>query len=178
MRIVSGENRGTRIRYPAAGLRPTRQIVKQAILNQLRPVIAGARVCDLFCGAGGLGLEAISSGAESVVFVEQDRRTVRFLRENTLPYRERTRIMVGDAIKCIARLAGSMFDVVLADPPYEQGLDQATLEAISAHDLLRLEGLVVLEHSRRDEPKAPSGLTLLKSRRFGDTVISVFRREE
>ena len=177
MRIVSGEERGRRIRYPATGLRPTRQVVKQAIMNQLRPLLKGARVCDLFCGAGGLGLEAISNGAASVVFVEQDRRTLGCLRDNVRPLGAKARIVAGDALKIIVRLAGSEFDIVLADPPYEKGLDQALLDAAAEHDLLRREGILVLEHSRRDRPQPPAGFTLLKSRRFGDTVVSTYKRE-
>ena len=178
MRIAGGENKGRRIRYPASGLRPTRQVVKQAVFNLLRPVIQGARVCDLFCGAGALGIEALSAGAESVVFVEQDRRTLRFLRENTESCRDRTRIVAGEVLRSIPQLAGAEFDIILADPPYEKRLDQATLDAGIRDNLLRTDGLMVLEHSRRDSPAEIPGLALVKSRRFGDTVVSVFRREE
>lgn len=182
MRVAGGVNRGQRLRYPRTGLRPTRSIVKQAIINMLRPRLNGARVLDLFCGAGALGIEALSAGAASAVFVEQDRRTVALLKEN-LPNAECSRVIRGDVAKVLNAShepqvkSGKLgqFDVILADPPYEQGLDTETLALIARHGLLRSDGIVVLEHSRRDRPEVPEGLVLVKTHRYGDTVVSIFR---
>jgi 16S rRNA (guanine966-N2)-methyltransferase len=178
MRVTGGTNKGQRLSYPRDGLRPTRQDVKQAIFNILRPRIGQAHVLDLFCGAGALGIEALSAGADSVIFVEQDRRVLRYLRENVRPFGPRTRIVAGDVLKVIPRLAGAGFDIILADPPYEQGLDQAVLDAVADSDLLRPNGLLVLEHGCRDKPVAPATLNLLKTRIFGDTLLSVYERIE
>jgi 16S rRNA (guanine(966)-N(2))-methyltransferase RsmD len=176
MRITGGTNKGQRLSYPRAGLRPTRQDVKQAIFNMLRPRLSKTRVLDLFCGAGALGIEALSAGAESVVFVEQDRRILRYLRDNVRPFGPRASVIAGDVLKAIPRFSGAGFDIILADPPYEQGLDQAVLDVVANNDLLRLDGLLVLEHGCRDKPVTPPVLKLLKTRTFGDTVLSVYRR--
>jgi 16S rRNA (guanine(966)-N(2))-methyltransferase RsmD len=176
MQVSGGANKGTRLVYPARGLRPTKDLVKKAILNSLRASIPGSRIADLYCGAGALGIEALSAGAASVVFVEQDRRIVRFLKANLKPWPGRARIIAGDVLRVIPRLSGSDFDIVIADPPYERGLDRATLDAIARFNLLVAGGLVVLEHSRRDNAVAPIELRLMRNYRFGDTVVSVFQR--
>jgi 16S rRNA (guanine(966)-N(2))-methyltransferase RsmD len=183
MRVAGGVNRGQRLRYPRTGLRPTRSIVKQAIINMLRPVLPGARVLDLFCGAGALGIEALSAGAESAVFIEQDRRTVALLKENLrtancgLRTADCCRVIPGDVGKVLVRLRNEQFDIILADPPYEQGLDTETLAVIARHGLLKSDGVIVLEHSRRDRPQVPEGLVLVRAHRYGDTVVSTVRTE-
>jgi len=175
MRIAGGTNRGQRLRYPIGGLRPTRNMVKQAILNILRPHLGQARILDLFSGSGALGIEALSAGAESALFVEQNRRTVALLRQNLKPYHETATVMTGDVRRTIALLSGRQFDIILADPPYEEGLDTQTLALISQYDLLAPTGIVVLEHSRRDQPCIPYRLALVKAYRYGDTTVSTFR---
>jgi 16S rRNA (guanine966-N2)-methyltransferase len=184
MRVAGGVNRGQRLRYPRAGLRPTRNIVKQAIINMLRPCLPGARVLDLFCGAGALGIEALSAGAVSAVFVEQDRRTVALLRENLrtancgVRSADCSRIIPGDAGRVLTRLLNEQFDIILADPPYEQGLDTEILALVARHGLLKSDGVIVLEHSRRDRPQVPEGLVLVKAHRYGDTIVSTIRNAE
>jgi 16S rRNA (guanine966-N2)-methyltransferase len=183
MRVAGGVNRGQRLRYPRTGLRPTRSIVKQAIINMLRPDLSGARVLDLFCGAGALGIEALSAGAVSAVFVEQDRRTVALLKENLRPYRNCSRVIRGDVARVLnashkPRATSDklgQFDIILADPPYEEGLDTETLALIARQGLLTSDGVIVLEHSRRGRPRIPEGLVLVKARRYGDTVVSIIK---
>jgi 16S rRNA (guanine966-N2)-methyltransferase len=178
MRVAGGVNRGLRLRYPRAGLRPTRNIVKQAIFNMLRPSLPGARVLDLFCGGGALGIEALSAGAASALFVEQGRRTIALLKENLRTYAGRAKVIPGDVRKVIPRLAGEKFDVILADPPYGKGLDQEVLALVSRYCLLARDGTMVLEHSRRDQPALPAGYRLVRTHRYGDTVVSIIRNAE
>ena len=178
MRVGGGRNKGQRLRYPSRGLRPTKDIVKQAIINILRPWLPGAQVLDLFAGAGALGLEALSAGADTGLFVEKNRRTARLLRENGQPFGTRVEVVPGDALKIIAKLAGREFDVIIADPPYDCGFDSAVLEAVARHGLLARAGVLVLEHGRRDNPVIPAGLELTKQHGFGDTVVSVLRKVE
>lgn len=177
MRIVGGAKKGTRLAYPSKGIRPTSKVVKQAVFNILRPKLAGAKVCDLYCGAGSLGIEALSGGASSVVFVERDQRTFMLLKENLAPWVGYVRTIAGDVLKVLPKLKAERFDVILADPPYEQGLDSRTLAAIARFNMLNPGGLIVLEDSRRDKPTVPAGLELVKSHDFGDTVVSVIRKK-
>jgi len=178
VRVGSGIERGMRLRYPGRPgtrpLRPTRNKVKQAIVNALRARIPGARVCELFAGTGALGIELLSAGAGSVVFVEQDRRTVRCLRENLARFGDRAQVVAGDVRRVISRLVGP-FDIVLADPPYGLGLNALTEELVAEHGLLAADGILVVEHGRRDEAEIPPGLSLVRCYRYGDTLVSVFR---
>jgi 16S rRNA (guanine(966)-N(2))-methyltransferase RsmD len=188
MRVGGGREKGKVLRYPRKGLRPTKNVVRQAILNILRPRLPGARVCDLFCGAGALGIEALSAGAEAGVFIEQDFQTVRYLKANlrgmgtppvfgakTGSVPSRFKVITGNVLNVLPRLTGTRFDVIMADPPYEQGLDQATLDGIAGYGLLADDGILILEHSRRDQATIPAGLELVNQHKFGDTRVSVFR---
>ena len=139
----------------------------------LRPRLDGAQVADLFCGSGALGIEALSAGAASAVFVEQNRRTVSLLKENLLPFAPRTRVIAGDVARVLSRLAGEQFDIVLADPPYQHGQDTLTLKLIAQYALLKPGGVIVLEHSRRDQPVIPVGFELTKAHKYGDTMVSI-----
>jgi 16S rRNA (guanine966-N2)-methyltransferase len=149
--------------------------VKQAIVNVLRSRIPGAMVCELFAGTGALGIELLSAGAAGAVFVEQDRRTVRVLKENLKPFPDRAQVFAGDVRRVIPRL-GRTFDIVLADPPYGLGLDALAAELVARHSLLAEDGVLVIEQGRRDTCEIPVGLRLAKSYLHGDTRVLVLER--
>ena len=126
MRISAGEHRGRRLQSPKGSkTRPTSDLLRQALFNVLGPRIQGASVLDLFAGTGALGLEALSRGAATASFVENDRRAVESLRANlaTLKLTARSRVLVGDVFSKLGRLqqAGERFDCVFLDPPYGTG---------------------------------------------------------
>ncbi|MEO0107788.1 MAG: 16S rRNA (guanine(966)-N(2))-methyltransferase RsmD [candidate division WOR-3 bacterium] len=182
MQIATGFAKGRKLIYPTLQhkhhdrIRPTKAIVRQAIFNTLRPYIEGARVADLFAGAGSLGLEALSAGARHVVFVECDPAVLRYLRANCQPFGDRISLVQGRIPGILKRLSGMRFDIVLADPPYRQGLGPRTLEAVVDLDLLAPGGLFVLEHSKQDRVTSCDGLSLLRQKVHGDTVITVYQR--
>lgn len=123
MRIISGEYRRRKLAGPPEGAqtRPYPDLVKEAVFNLLRGHFEGARVCDVFCGAGTMGLEAVSRGAEHVVLIERDKRVVSVLRRNieTLGCAERVEVVQGDALGpgALARCPDPC-DVLFVDPPY------------------------------------------------------------
>lgn len=125
--ITSGRLKGRRLTVPSGlSTRPTRSLVRQALFNMLGPGVQGAVVLDLYSGSGALGLEALSRGAERVVFVERDRRALAALRENLKDCAvspPEGRILVADALTAEALPFGP-FDLILADPPFAalQGL--------------------------------------------------------
>ncbi|MCL6615468.1 MAG: 16S rRNA (guanine(966)-N(2))-methyltransferase RsmD, partial [Firmicutes bacterium] len=166
MRIVAGRFRGRRLRGPShPGLRPTAERVREAIFNILGPRVQGAVVLDLFAGAGGLGLEALSRGAKRVVFVERDRRALALLRRNLAELGlggEEFEVIPGDVLVVLAGLAagGRSFDLILADPPYGAGLSGRTLVLLAEGGLLDREGLLVLEHRSSEIVTPPQGLVL------------------
>jgi len=139
--------------------RPTGAKVREAMFAVLGTRVHGARVLDLFAGSGALGLEAMSRGAASVVFVDNDASAAFAIRRNALRLiddEDRWRILPMHAARALRTLRGS-FDVVLIDPPYDRGASEE-LSALMQRGLLASDGIVVVEHRSTDEPTLPSSM--------------------
>ena len=175
MRIIAGERKGHTIFAPKGrDTRPTSDRVRENVFNIVAPWVEGARVLDLYAGSGAMGLEALSRGAASVVFVESDADAARTIDRNL----DKLRLTGATVVRMNASTglaqeaaAGRKYDLVLVDPPYAM-TDYDTL----AHYLARVladDGLLVLESSARTEPEL-SGLAVRTSRKYGSTRITVF----
>jgi len=175
MRVSTGRYKGRELEYPRAGLRPTKAMTRQAMFNIIRSGVQGARVCDLYAGGGSLGIEALSQGAASVVFVEQQAAIFRFLQRNVsgLP---NVAVVRGDVLRVLKKLAHSGFDLVLADPPYSRGLVQETIDRAAKFDVLAPGAWFVAEHHRQEQPVAPEGWEIARQGTYGDTLVTVLRR--
>lgn len=136
VRIIGGRWRGTRLPVADAdGLRPTSDRVRETLFNWLQPVLAGARVLDLFAGSGALGLEAVSRGAREAVLVERDARLAAMLRDSVarLDAVGQVEVAQADALSWLRGPASAQrFDVVFVDPPFAAALWPAVLEALPA----------------------------------------------
>lgn len=170
VRVVAGELRGRRIVAPPGNdTRPTSDKVRQAVFNALESagLVDGAAVVDLFAGSGAMGIEALSRGASSCVFVERDRAALASLRSNieALHLADRSRVVVGDAATQSVHLRGA--DLVLADPPYRFDGWEALLRSIDAPD-------VIVESDREILPC--EGWETVRVRRYGRTVITWLQR--
>jgi 16S rRNA (guanine966-N2)-methyltransferase len=169
VRIVAGDWRGRRIKAPAGDrVRPTADRIREAWMSIVQPRLPGAAVLDLFAGSGALGLEALSRGAASAVFVEIAPASLRALGDNieTLGAEKVATVRRADALRFAASLPPHAFDVAFADPPYGRG-DAARLATLwQAVPFARLIGI---EH-RSGEPMPPGG----DSRRYGDTVLTFY----
>jgi len=185
MRIVAGTFRGRPLVAPKGhSVRPTADRTRQAIFNILEhaawsPGLEGARVIDLFAGAGGLGLEAMSRGAAFCRFVEFDQAAVEAIRANAVSLGLISQVSIDrrDAARLSARPAGSQppFDVALLDPPYGKGLGEAALAALSKGDWLAPAAIVVLERGSRDPAQTPEGYEVLDERLWGAARVSFLR---
>ena len=181
MRIIAGTARGRRL-LPAksAAIRPTADRVRESIFNVLGQNLDGEDVLDLFAGTGALALEALSRGARSAVLVDSDRGAIRLCKGNAeaLGFGDRTRIIaapVARALKLLQR-EGAGFDLIFADPPYAARAVLQTLGAIEAASLCRPGGRVCIEHDKRETaPESGGLLSRIDQRRFGDTVVSIYR---
>ena len=134
--------------------------------------VEGARVLDLFAGSGALGLEAMSRGAGSVVFVDNDANAVMTIRRNAVrivPDGQRWRIMPMPAMRALRTLRGT-FDLVLVDPPYDRGATDE-LRLMMQRGLLNPEGIVVIEHPSTTDPQLPVSLHIVKRAKYGDTAL-------
>jgi 16S rRNA (guanine966-N2)-methyltransferase len=174
MRVTGGRLGGRRLVAPPSGVRPTADRVREALFARLRD-LDGAHVLDLYAGTGALGIEALSRGAERAIFVERSNASLSALRRNLLALEldDCTRVMRGDVRSALRRLAGERirFDLVLADPPYDDRTVAAPLELLVSGRLLAPDATVVVERSRRHPLPEVAGLVSLGSRRYGDTEV-------
>ncbi len=182
MRILAGTLKGRALVTPrGATTRPTADQVRLALMDALAPRLAGARVLDLFAGAGGVGLEALSRGAAHATFVERDGRALAALATNVraLGVAGRARLLRAGLPGALARLAAEgapPFDVVFLDPPYDDDLVPATLAALAAGALVAPGAVVVAQHFTKRAPAAAYGaLVAFRTRRFGETTLTFFR---
>ena len=155
-------------------MRPTADRVRESLFARLGE-LTDAGVLDLYAGSGALGIEALSRGAEAVVFVERASACLEVLRRNLadLDLVGRSRVVKGDALRGVRRLGaqGARFDLVLADPPYDAPADDL-LEALVGAGIL-LPGATLVIERRRGHAVAPvDGLALLEHRAYGDTVLT------
>jgi len=199
VRIIGGSARGVPLKGPpTAQTRPTSDKVRGAIFNMLAPHIVDARVLDLFAGTGALGIEALSRGATSCLFVEQSRAVCRVIDANLAAARLSTLAEVwccgvstaldrlgAAAVKLAAGEGGvnstfmPPYDVILLDPPYASADTVSALNRISSLNLLAGGGMVVLEHGKRSVPSDHFGdLILVRTRLYGDTAVSLFQHAE
>jgi 16S rRNA (guanine966-N2)-methyltransferase len=183
-RVIAGSAKGARLRTPGPGTRPLADRVKQTLFAILEPDVPGARFLDLFAGSGAAGIEALSRGAASATFVDRDAGAVSAIRANL----EATRlgahadVVRADAGRWLAGAAtGPGFDLVVVDPPYaETTALEAILTALGDPDAPLSPGArVVAKHFWRDRPPDRMGmLAIERDRRFGETALTFYRREE
>ena len=194
MRVIAGSFKGRRLSSPSwDGLRPTSDKLRETIFNILAPRIAGARVLDGYAGTGALGIEALSRGAASVTFIDDDRRAQVLIEENLARCGIAEgyaiiRASVGRALETLRERRASHlleasdtfdpFDVILFDPPYEATGDAVmTLEKVlaAAGDVIARNGVLVLEHARKRQPPETAG-RLARTREViaGDSALAFY----
>lgn len=181
MRIIAGQWRGRKLASVGKGdlgahLRPTPDRVRESLFSMLQggrfgEVIEGARVLDLFAGTGALGLEALSRGAESAVFIENGKVALGLLRDNITTLKAQAEILRNDA----RRLGKSQtqFSLVFLDPPYGKAMGAQALLAAVNGGWIAPNALVVWEENAEQIP--PPGFSELETKRYGDTWINVLR---
>ena len=185
MRVIAGSARGRKLKsVDDLGVRPTTDRLKESLFSTLGPGIRGKRVLDLYAGSGGLGIEALSRGAEHATFVESDQSAAAMIEANlgTTGLADRAQVIRHKA----ERFAGGSsfgsrkpFDVVLADPPYETGIPAAVLQGLAANGLLADDAMVVLEvSSRLENLEPPVGYRLLDARKYGDSRLLYLKQIE
>lgn len=184
MRIIAGIARGSRLHGPRdKSIRPTTDRVKEALLSSLEP-LGEQIVVDLFAGSGALGLEALSRGAQSVYFVDQDRHARRLISRNlaaiTPAFAEPpdAHIIACDAVRTPQFLAGVQADIVIADAPYFAEPNRCPLAAMLADAEFANwlgDGLLVLERSTHNPLLIPDSWRRLREKRFGDTRLIYLR---
>jgi 16S rRNA (guanine966-N2)-methyltransferase len=170
VRIIAGEYRGRRIAAPkGTETRPTSDFVRESAFNLIGPV-DGATVLDLYAGSGALGLEALSRGAESCVFVDSSREACRAIGANLEQLGLKATVLCQDAERALASDRGP-YDLILADPPYSfTAYDRLARPVVR---VLAADGLAVLQTPASAQPEL-EGLTVRTSRRYGSARLTLF----
>lgn len=181
MRVIAGSAGGMKLDVPKRGVRPTMDRVKAAIFSSLGDAIIGARVLDLFAGSGALGIEALSRGATSVLFVDEDRQSTAVTEKNLIKTKLQARVRQQDVFEFLKRFsAAEKFEIIFADPPYEQTKsgERYTQKLLSNHALVQLlerNGVLVLE-KRPGEDVPETGLwKIIRAKRYGATEVLFLR---
>ena len=182
MRVITGTARGRKLEAPKGrSTRPTTDRVKESIFNIIQFDIEGRRVLDLFAGSGQMGIECLSRGAESCVFVESDPSAQKVVERNIAAtgFEGSSRLIRGDAFGALSGLRGQKFGLILLDPPYGGELLNQALRQIAEIDILQTGGIIVCESAREDliQP-LEEPYRVKKQYRYGAIAITTFTREE
>ncbi len=163
------------------GIRPTQNIVSKALFDILGD-IEGLSFLELFAGSGGVGFEAVSRGVAELTLVEYNPDCLRAVRKNIESLALKSCSLYPlEAERAIKAFYNDKrrFDIIFLDPPYYQGLAKKTLKMLGAYDILAPNGFMVVQHFKRDELPEESGkLKLIKEARYGDTLLSFYKRKE
>jgi 16S rRNA (guanine(966)-N(2))-methyltransferase RsmD len=185
MRVIAGIAKGRTLKpVPGKGTRPISDRVKESVFNILRWQVPDSRFLDLFAGTGGVGIEALSRGAEHCVFVEKELKAVRVLRENlrTTFLIGQARILQEDVFRFLLLANQSVepddcFDIIYVAPPQYQDLWAQTLVALDGHPLLAPEGIVVAQLFPKEYRALPlQDLVLTDQRKYGSTMLCFYER--
>ena len=184
MRIIAGTFRSRQLKsLKGLTLRPTSDMLRETLFNVLGPRVEGSRFLDLFAGTGAIGIEAVSRGADFVVFVEKHAKTVHLIRENlaSLEIAEGIRVIPADALTSLITLEKESvppFDFIFLDPPYtNQSEYKETLRVIDQSKLVQDSTLIIAEHHKSFE--LPASLTRFERARIlrqGDAALTFYRR--
>ena len=180
MRVITGTARGRRLKeLEGMETRPTTDRVKEGLFSAIQFEIEGRKVLDLFAGTGQLGIECLSRGAASAVFVDRRADAVKLIRENLklTELSDRARVVAGDSMEFLKSLK-ERFDIVLLDPPYAAGLLEPAIAHLTAFDILNPHGIIVAEHPAERSLQPPAApYRVRRAYRYGKIAVTVICRD-
>jgi 16S rRNA (guanine966-N2)-methyltransferase len=177
MRVIAGSAGGIRLAVPKRGVRPTMDRVKAAIFSSLGEAIIGARVLDLFAGSGALGIEALSRGADSAIFVEDDRQSAEMIEQNLAKTGLKGRVRYQDVFDFLRRASDAeKFQIIFADPPYEKSLHgesctEQLLRNEALAELLEPGGIFILEKRPTETLSEMKFWHVIRKKIYGATEV-------
>ncbi len=178
MRVIAGKYRSRLLaEFEGKDIRPTSDRVKESLFGILTPRLYKSRVLDLFCGSGNLGIEALSRGAESVVFNDASKASLEVLKKNLKSLKiEGQKILNCDYMTALGMAEGK-FDIIFLDPPYKEEFAPSALKKIAERELLSDDGVIVYERDSEIQTQV-AGLKKTDVRKYGKTVLTFFQKEE
>ncbi|MFC1809044.1 16S rRNA (guanine(966)-N(2))-methyltransferase RsmD [Candidatus Omnitrophota bacterium] len=184
MRVISGKYKRLRLEYPKTkDVRPTMDRVKESMFSMIGPEIAGAKVLSIYSGSGSLGYEALSRGAQHVIFVDQHLESIKAIKVNKEHLKiddSEVQIIRANALSYIEILKrkNQYFDYIFIDPPYYKDLIKKTLMKLEAFDILAPVSYLVFEHSKDEPIPASNVYNIIKSKQFGATLVTICEKRE
>ena len=177
MRIIAGTRRGHKLyEFDGMDIRPTTDRVKESMFNLIQDFVLGSRVLDLFSGSGALSFEALSRGAEYAVCVDKDINSIAVIEKNNASLGfSNVKILNCDAMRYLAETKDK-FSLIFLDPPYNKGFIAPIIEEIVKRDVLKPDGIIVLESDFSDEHGDFAELTKLKQKKYGRSYVTVYKR--
>ena len=179
MRVISGVRRGAKlITREDDGVRPTTDRVKESMFNLLDIGYSGCRVLDLFAGSGALGIEALSRGAEKVICVDNDVRSMDVVKRNyeNLRFSELAEFYLCDGLEFLKK-TNDEYDIIFLDPPYNKDLILPVMKLLFSRSLLAENGVIVVESDNTDVLPDFEGFFVAKQRRYGRTYVTLYKNE-
>lgn len=179
MRVITGKARGIPLKTPEGMLtRPTADRVKEALFSIINFDIPGAKVLDLFGGTGQLGIEALSRGADSAVFVDAREESCRLIRENLKRTRlePQAKVIRSDYLDYLRRCR-EQYNIIFLDPPYAEVFLETAIKKITEIDILQSNGIIVAERPLgKDLPWEFEGYTRSKDYKYGKVLLTIYRK--
>jgi 16S rRNA (guanine966-N2)-methyltransferase len=177
MRVTGGIGRGRRLKVPSGSrVRPTSDKVKQALFNILGARVTDSVFLDLFAGAGGIGIEALSREAARVTFVDASRESLLAIRQNIeqMGFDDRAEVVQAKAESFLKKPSG-LYDIIFLDPPYAEPM-ALLLEAIAGSGIVKPDSIIIAEHFKKQpSPEHAGALMLYRQAQYGDTVLAFYK---
>ena len=180
MRVISGTLKGRNILgYNIDGTRPTMDRVKESVFGTIQNYIKDSIVLDLFAGSGNLGIEAISNGASKCFFVDNSIEAIKVIKKNVASFNinDKATILHNDYNKALNYFnnSGIKFDIIFVDPPYKYEIIDEVINKILEYDLLKKQGIIVLEFESDKLKEKYNNLTLVKSKKYGYKYVYIYK---
>lgn len=177
VRIIAGQWRGRKLQFPATeGLRPTGDRLRETLFNWLAPHIEGAHCLDAFAGSGALGLEALSRGAASCHFIDNQSQAIYALNDNLARLDCNNATVISASVNDWLHTCKHAFDIVFIDPPFNSELYQPILTTLAASPVLRDKALLYVESDKRTVPEIPTAFSVLKDKTAGHTRYQLWQK--
>jgi len=181
VKIIAGKNKGNKLKYLKDGsVRPTSHKVREALFDIIMENIKGAFLLDLFAGTGAVGIEALSRGAKNAVFIDSNIKCIKTIEKNleitkNKPFAVVFKKEYVQGLKILERKK-YLFDYIFMDPPYNRGFANNTLMEISKLSLLKIDGIIVVQHHKRELINSCFGnLHLIKQKKYSGSLLSFYK---
>ncbi|WP_405102422.1 16S rRNA (guanine(966)-N(2))-methyltransferase RsmD [Oceanobacillus sp. FSL H7-0719] len=182
MRVIAGNQKGKSLKaVPGTATRPTTDKIKEAVFQVIGPYFDGGTVLDLFAGSGSLGIEALSRGMDTAIFVDKQSKAIHTIKENlkTVKLEDRAEVFRTDAFRALKAAAKRelKFDLILLDPPYNKMNYQDLFKELTENQLLKQGGFIYCEHDPAEQlPEKTAEYSIIKKEKYSNTIaITIYR---